>query len=106
MQVAVDIESCYCIFMFWNGVFTHSTIGAEKQIRNNVTNFKKVKPVSRLHEVLHHVDWNLEGGQRLHLYGQAADDVNHGQICPEDGDTTFQQPIVNFSQWPTWWTNF
>jgi hypothetical protein len=62
MQLAVDTESFYCIFMFWNEVFAHSTMCAQEQARNNVTNFNIVKPDSCLHEVLHRVDWNLEGG--------------------------------------------
>jgi len=56
MPVAVDTKSCYCILMFRNDVFAHSTMGAQKQARNNITNSNKVQPDSRLHEVLNRVD--------------------------------------------------
>ena len=59
MPVAVDTKSCYCILMFRNDVFAHSTMGAQKQARNNITNSNKVQPDSRLHEVLNRVDWSL-----------------------------------------------
>jgi len=42
MQVVVDNESCYCIFIFWNGLFEPSIMGAQNQARNKVTNSNKV----------------------------------------------------------------
>jgi hypothetical protein len=42
MQVAVDTESGYCLLMFWNEVFAHSTMCVKTQARNNVTYSNKV----------------------------------------------------------------